>query len=119
MPGYADYRELLGAVDAVSIVTPTPMHHPIAKAFLESGAHVLVEKPMTVTSAEGESLIATARRANRIVQVGHLERFNAAVQALQPILTVLPLQMLSYYVADGKGTDVDQPRNLAKSVTVE
>jgi glucosamine--fructose-6-phosphate aminotransferase (isomerizing) len=38
---------------------------------------------------------------------------------LQPILTVLPLQMLSYYVADGKGTDVDQPRNLAKSVTVE
>jgi glucosamine--fructose-6-phosphate aminotransferase (isomerizing) len=38
---------------------------------------------------------------------------------LQPILTVLPLQMLSYYVADQRGTDVDQPRNLAKSVTVE
>ena len=108
VPGYADYRELLGAVDAVSIVTPTPMHHPIAKAFLESGAHVLVEKPMTVTSAEGESLIATARRANRIVQVGHLERFNAAVQALQPILTV-PRFIESARLAPFKqrGTDVD------------
>ena len=108
VPGYADYRELLGAVDAVSIVTPTPMHHPIAKAFLESGAHVLVEKPMTVTSAEGESLIATARRANRIVQVGHLERFNAAVQALQPILTV-PRFIESARLAPFKqrGTDVN------------
>ena len=77
---YADYRDLLGRVDAVSIVTPTPTHFNVAKEFLEAGAHVLVEKPMTATVAEGMSLIEAARRANRILQVGHLERFNAAVQ---------------------------------------
>src|SRR3984893_10074499 len=76
---YADYRELLGHVDAVSIVTPTPLHFEVAKDFLDAGASVLVEKPMTVTVAEGENLIELARRANRILQVGHLERFNAAV----------------------------------------
>jgi len=69
----ADYRELLGHVDAVSIVTPTPLHYSVAKAFLESGASVLVEKPMTVTVEEGESLIEIARQANRTLQVGHLE----------------------------------------------
>ena len=51
---YADYRELLGHVDAVSIVTPTPLHYDVAKDFLDAGANVLVEKPMTVTVAEGE-----------------------------------------------------------------
>jgi len=86
--GYADYRELLGRVDAVSIVTPTPLHFPVAKAFLEAGAHVLVEKPMTLTIEEGAELVATARRTRRVLQVGHLERFNAAVQAVQPILKV-------------------------------
>ena len=84
---FADYRELLGRVDAVSIVTPTPSHFAIAREFLEAGAHVLVEKPMTATLAEGGSLIAAARRASkRMLQVGHLERFNAAVQAVQPML---------------------------------
>ena len=106
--GYADYRDLLGRVDAVSIVTPTPTHHAIAVAFLEAGAHVLVEKPMTVTVAEGESLIAAARRAGRILQVGHLERFNAAMRALQPILAV-PRFIESARLAPFKhrGTDVD------------
>jgi predicted dehydrogenase len=86
VPAHADYRELLGKVDAVSIVTPTPSHYETAKAFLEAGAHVLVEKPMTVTVAEAESLIGVARQARRILQVGHLERFNSAVQAVQPVL---------------------------------
>ncbi len=105
---YADYRDLLGRVDAVSIVTPTPTHHGIAAAFLEAGAHVLVEKPMTVTVAEGENLIAAARRAGRILQVGHLERFNAAMRALQPILAV-PRFIESARLAPFKtrGTDVD------------
>src|SRR5580698_3916211 len=83
---HADYRELLGAVDAVSIVTPTPAHYEAAKAFLDAGAHVLVEKPMTATIAEAESLVTLARQAGRVLQVGHLERFNAAVQAVQPVL---------------------------------
>jgi predicted dehydrogenase len=105
---HEDYRELLGAVDAVSIVTPTPTHYEIAKAFLEAGASVLVEKPMTATVAEGQSLIEIARNAKRILQVGHLERFNAAVQAVQPTLTV-PRFIESARLAPFKhrGTDVD------------
>jgi len=105
---YADYRDLLGRVDAVSIVTPTPLHFAVAQAFLEAGAHVLVEKPMTTTVAEGEALIAAASRAGRILQVGHLERFNAAVQAVQPMLTV-PRFIESARLAPFKhrGTDVD------------
>jgi len=103
-----DYRDLLGRVDAVSVVTPTPTHHAIASDFLESGAHVLVEKPMTVTVAEGESLIAMAARAGRILQVGHLERFNAALLAVQPILS-LPRFIESARLAPFKqrGTEVD------------
>jgi predicted dehydrogenase len=105
---YADYRELLGRVDAVSVVTPTPQHFSVAKAFLEAGAHVLVEKPMTVTVEEGAALVEAAQRARRILQVGHLERFNAAVQAVQPILTV-PRFIESARLAPFKhrGTDVD------------
>jgi predicted dehydrogenase len=105
---HSDYRELLGRVDAVSIVTPTPSHYVLAKAFLESGASVLVEKPMTATVEEGESLIEIARRAQRTLQVGHLERFNAAVQALQPVLTV-PRFIESARLAPFKhrGTEVD------------
>ncbi len=108
VPGHADYRQLLGQVDAVSIVTPTPLHFSIAREFLEAGAHVLVEKPMTVTIAEGTALIETARSAGRILQVGHLERFNAAVQAVQPILTV-PRFIESARLAPFKqrGTEVD------------
>jgi predicted dehydrogenase len=105
---HADYRDLLGKVDAVSIVTPTPLHFDVAKAFLEAGASVLVEKPMTVTIAEGEQLIGIAARAKRILQVGHLERFNAAVLAVQPTLTV-PRFIESARLAPFKhrGTDVD------------
>jgi predicted dehydrogenase len=108
VPAHADYRELLGRVDAVSIVTPTPTHFSVAQDFLAAGAHVLVEKPMTVTIDEGELLIEAARRAGRVLQVGHLERFNAAVQALQPILTV-PRFIESARLAPFKhrGTDVD------------
>ena len=105
---HADYRELLGHVDAVSIVTPTPLHFEVARDFLGAGASVLVEKPMTVTVQEGRTLIELARRANRVLQVGHLERFNAAVQAVQPTLTI-PRFIESARLAPFKhrGTDVD------------
>jgi predicted dehydrogenase len=105
---HADYRELLGSVDAVSIVTPTALHFEVAKAFLDAGASVLVEKPMTVTVAEGRQLIEIATGAKRVLQVGHLERFNAAVQAVQPTLTV-PRFIESARLAPFKhrGTDVD------------
>jgi len=81
--GVADHRELLGQVDAVSIVTTTPAHHAIARDFLEAGAHVLVEKPITETPEQALDLIALAARRGRILQVGHLERFNPAVVAAE------------------------------------
>ncbi len=75
----ADHRGLLGRVDAVSIVTPTAAHFGIAREFLEAGAHVLVEKPITETPEQARELIAVAARQQRILQVGHLERFNSAI----------------------------------------
>jgi len=79
---YADYRELLGRVDAVSIATPTALHHPVARDFLRAGAHVLVEKPITATADEARELIALAAAAGRVLQVGHLERFNPVIVAV-------------------------------------
>ena len=104
----ADYRELLGKVDAVSVVTPTPAHFEIADAFLSAGAHVLVEKPITETPDQAKSLIATAAKHGKILQVGHLERFNAAVLAAEPHLNA-PRFMECVRLAPYKerGTDVN------------
>jgi predicted dehydrogenase len=104
----ADYRELLGKVDAVSVVTPTPAHFEIADAFLAAGAHVLVEKPITETPTQARALIARAAQAKRILQVGHLERFNAAVLAAEPHVSsprFMECQRLAPYKE--RGTDVN------------
>ncbi|HUG04586.1 MAG TPA: Gfo/Idh/MocA family oxidoreductase [Steroidobacteraceae bacterium] len=79
---HADHRALIGRVDAVSVATPTAAHHAVARDFLESGAHVLVEKPITATAAEARDLIAIAARTGRVLQVGHLERFNPVILAI-------------------------------------
>lgn len=79
---FTDYREVLDIVEAASIVVPTTYHHAVSKDFLEAGVHLLVEKPMTVTIAEADELIALAGQKELILQVGHLERFNPAVLAL-------------------------------------
>ncbi len=79
---FADHRELLGRVDAVSIATPTALHHPVARDFLAAGSHVLVEKPFTTTAAEARELIALAADRQRVLQVGHLERFNPVIRAV-------------------------------------
>jgi predicted dehydrogenase len=86
-PAYCDFHELLGKVDAVSVVTPTPTHYDIARAFLETGAHVLVEKPITETTEQAERLISAARQYARVLQVGHLERFNPTILAAESLLT--------------------------------
>ena len=78
-----EYRALLGKLDAVSIVVPTSLHHRVALDFLNNGSHVLVEKPITVTVAEADELIAVASEKKLILQVGHLERFNPAISGLQ------------------------------------
>ena len=77
------YQSLLGEVDAVSIVVPTTLHHAVARDFLQAGAHVLVEKPIAVTVEEADDLIQIAKDNDRILQVGHLERFNPAVRGLE------------------------------------
>jgi len=79
-------EDLFGQVDAVSVVAPTAHHAEIGCAFLAHGVDVLVEKPMAGTLEEADRLIETARRHGRVLQVGHLERFNPAVIALRPIL---------------------------------
>jgi predicted dehydrogenase len=84
---FTSHESLIGKVDAVSVVTPTPTHFDIARAFVENGAHVLVEKPMTETTAQAERLIAAARQYGRLLQVGHLERFNPAILAAEPLLS--------------------------------
>lgn len=108
VPGFADYRKLLDRVDAVSIVVPTPLHYPIARECLDRGIDVLVEKPMTTTIAEADDLIRRARGQGRILQVGHLERFNAAIRSLEGILKQ-PLFIESHRLAPFKdrGVEVD------------
>lgn len=77
-----NYRELINQVDAVSIAVPTQHHYEIAKFFLENHIHVLLEKPITVTVDEAENLINLAKKNQCVLQVGHLERFNAAIVTL-------------------------------------
>jgi predicted dehydrogenase len=79
---FADHRGLLGRTDAVSVATPTATHHAVAGDFLRSGAHVLVEKPITATEAEARELIEVAAERGRVLQVGHLERFNPVILAV-------------------------------------
>src|ERR1700687_5413561 len=79
---FLNYRDLIGKVDAVNIATPTSLHYPMAKAFLQEGIHVLVEKPITSNVKEAENLIKLAKMKNCFLQVGHTERFNPAVREL-------------------------------------
>jgi len=83
---YPGHEDLLGKVDAVSIVVPTPAHYAVAKEFLENDVDVLIEKPMTTSLAEADELIRLSESRGLIIQVGHLERFNPAVVALQDIV---------------------------------
>lgn len=82
-----DWRKLLGNVDAVSIATPTETHADIACAFLGSGTHVLVEKPIAITLDEADRMIAAAQVSGTKLMVGQLERFNPAMVALRPHVT--------------------------------
>nr|MDQ2694929.1 Gfo/Idh/MocA family oxidoreductase [Pseudomonadota bacterium] len=104
----ADYRTLADRVDAVSIVVPTRLHCEVAEFFLHRGVHVLVEKPITATLEEADRLLEAARRRGCVLQVGHLERFNPAIVALQSILS-RPLFIESHRLAPFKprGTDVN------------
>jgi len=105
---FPDYRELFGKVDAVSVAVPTTFHYQIAKEFLDRGVDVLVEKPIAETVAEADDLLRAAQRRDRILQVGHIERFNGAVQVLSLLVEeprFIECHRLGPFAA--RGTDVD------------
>jgi predicted dehydrogenase len=83
---FSSYPELFDKVDAVSIATPTTHHADIGEQFLKEGIHVLVEKPIAHSLEEADRLIQAAQTYNRVLQVGHLERFNPAVVRLREIV---------------------------------
>ncbi|MCZ6479337.1 MAG: Gfo/Idh/MocA family oxidoreductase [candidate division NC10 bacterium] len=107
-PVFQDYRELFGHVEAVSLAVPTHLHAQIARECLDRGVDVLVEKPMAQTLEEAEELTDLAKRRGRILQVGHVERFNGAVRALHRIVKTpgfIECHRLSPFPQ--RGTDVD------------
>ncbi|MFC1850755.1 Gfo/Idh/MocA family protein [candidate division CSSED10-310 bacterium] len=84
---FHDYRDVVGRVDAVSIATPTETHYEIAKYFLSQGIHVLLEKPISNIIAEAQELVSLSHEKNLILQIGHLERFNAALQEAKKLIS--------------------------------
>ena len=82
----ATHQELAGLVDIATVAVPTERHFEITRDLLEAGVHVLVEKPMTPTLEEAKELFRLARQRARVLHVGHVERFNGAVQELRKIV---------------------------------
>ena len=108
IPSYTEYSALYDQVDAVSIVTSTPSHYQIAKEFLSRGKHVLLEKPMTSTVSQAQELIAIAKEHNSLLQIGHIERFNPTVLAMDEHMQqpkFIESHRLSSFKA--RGTDVN------------
>jgi predicted dehydrogenase len=103
-----DYRTLLSGIDAACVAVPTARHFEVVRACLEAGVHVLVEKPLTRSLEEADALLALARARGLVLQVGHLQRFNPAFQALagdraRPLF--IDIERLAPFKA--RGTDVD------------
>ena len=101
-----DFRELLGEIDAASVVVPTVHHHRVALPLLERGVHCLVEKPLTATLEEADELIEAAERQGVVLQVGHLERFNPAVEFLSGRVTT-PLFIEAHRLSGFKERSID------------
>ena len=104
----SDPSDLVGRVDGVSVVVPTRDHHQVAGPLLDAGIHVLIEKPIAGTLDEAGDLIERAAAAGCVLQVGHLERFNPAILALEDVIDQ-PQFIESHRIAPFKprGTDVD------------
>ena len=103
-----DATELIGRVDAVSVVVPTAQHFAVAAPLLEAGLHMLIEKPIAATVEQAAALVDLAARHDRVLQVGHVERFNAAIIGLEDVIRD-PLFIEVDRIAPFKlrGTDVD------------
>ncbi|UCH81704.1 MAG: Gfo/Idh/MocA family oxidoreductase [Nitrospiraceae bacterium] len=105
---YRDYMEVIDTVDAVSIAVPTTLHFETGMDFLKHNKCILLEKPITSTIAEADSLINEAEKRNLIFQVGHLERFNSGVSLISNMVDrpqFIESQRLSPFL--GRGIDVD------------
>jgi len=104
---YPTLDALLADVDAVSIVVPTSKHHEVAMQALQAGKHLLIEKPITVTLAEADELLALAEQKGLMIQIGHIERFNRAIRAALPYVDT-PLFIDSDRLApfNPRGSDV-------------
>ncbi len=100
-------EELLARVDAVTIATPTSTHHDVAMRALAAGKHVFIEKPITESTGEAEDLCTYAGAQGLVIQVGHIERFNPAILALEPY-EIKPMFVESHRLAqfNPRGTDV-------------
>lgn len=105
---FTDYKQLLPRISAASIVVPTTFHHRVALDCIEHNVDMLLEKPMTVTTNEADELIQKADEKKLVLQIGHLERFNPAVQAMEPFLNT-PIFIESNRITPfrGRGADVD------------
>jgi predicted dehydrogenase len=104
---FTDYRALFGRVEAASLAVPTSAHGALGLALLRRGIHLLVEKPIAASLPQADALIREARRRRLILQVGHVERFNAAIQAAAGRLArprFIEVHRLSPY--PHRGTDV-------------
>jgi predicted dehydrogenase len=107
-PFFPDHRALLGKVDAVTIAASTSAHFELARFFLDNGVHVLVEKPMTRTSAEAATLTELADRRGLKLQVGHVERFNPALLSVRAGLTAVSfIECHRLAPFKGRGADVN------------
>jgi predicted dehydrogenase len=105
---YADAAALLKEVEAVSVAVPTSAHYSVAKTCLDTDVHVLVEKPIATTIEEAQELIEVAKRRGRVLQVGHVERFNPVLMAARPYIAgpkFIECQRRSPF--SERGTDVD------------
>ncbi len=80
---YTDFQELIEKCDAVNVAVPTKYHFMVASKAIEAGCDLLIEKPITSTVEEAEKLLSLAKEKNVLIQVGHIERFNSAVLALE------------------------------------
>jgi predicted dehydrogenase len=110
---FAEHRALAAAVDCASVAVPTRDHAAVTTDLLAAGVDVLVEKPLASTAAEGAAMVRAAESAGRILQVGHLERFNPALRAAAAVITeprFLECHRLAPFVE--RGTDVDVIRDL-------
>jgi predicted dehydrogenase len=105
---FADRKDLLPRVDAVSVAVPTTAHYRVAMDALRAGVHVLLEKPIAATVREGRALVREAAARKRVLQIGHLERFNPAMASAAAILReprFIECHRLGSF--GGRGTDVD------------